>query len=52
LVKKIVPGAGSSKKTSPVRSTRTQSHMITTVSFPDNGHGAAIAAGFGWRNGG
>jgi len=26
--------------------------MITTVSFPDNGHGAAIAAGFGWRNGG
>jgi hypothetical protein len=21
-------------------------------SFPDNGHGAAYAAGFGWRNGG
>jgi hypothetical protein len=23
-----------------------------SVFFPDNGHGAANAAGFGWRNGG
>jgi hypothetical protein len=27
-------------------------HEHCSSFFPDNGHGAANAAGFGWRNGG
>jgi hypothetical protein len=27
-------------------------HEHHSFFFPDNGHGAANAAGFGWRNGG
>jgi hypothetical protein len=30
----------------------TVAHERRSVFFPDNGHGAANAAGFGWRNGG
>jgi hypothetical protein len=30
----------------------TVAHELQSFLFPDNGHGAANAAGFGWRNGG
>jgi len=30
----------------------TVAHEHQSFFFPDNGHGAANAAGFGWRNGG
>jgi hypothetical protein len=30
----------------------TVAHEHHSFFFPDNGHGAANAAGFGWRNGG
>ena len=30
----------------------TVAHEHHSFFFPDNGHGAASAAGFGWRNGG
>jgi hypothetical protein len=30
----------------------TVAHEHRNFFFPDNGHGAADAAGFGWRNGG
>jgi hypothetical protein len=30
----------------------TAAHEHHSFFFPDNGHGAANAAGFGWRNGG
>jgi hypothetical protein len=30
----------------------TATHEHHSFFFPDNGHGAANAAGFGWRNGG
>jgi hypothetical protein len=30
----------------------TVAHEHSSIFFPDNGHGAANAAGFGWRNGG
>jgi hypothetical protein len=30
----------------------TVAHEHRSWLFPDNGHGAANAAGFGWRNGG
>jgi hypothetical protein len=30
----------------------TAAHEHHSIFFPDSGHGAAIAAGFGWRNGG
>jgi hypothetical protein len=30
----------------------TVTHEHRSFFFPDNGHGAADAAGFGWRNGG
>jgi hypothetical protein len=30
----------------------TVAHEHRSFFFPDNGHGAANAAGFGWRNGG
>jgi hypothetical protein len=30
----------------------TVAHEHYSFFFPDNGHGAANAAGFGWRNGG
>ena len=30
----------------------TVAHEHRSFFFPDNGHGAASAAGFGWRNGG
>jgi len=30
----------------------TVAHEHYSIFFPDNGHGAANAAGFGWRNGG
>ena len=30
----------------------TAAHEHRSFFFPDNGHGAANAAGFGWRNGG
>jgi hypothetical protein len=30
----------------------TVAHEHHSYFFPDNGHGAANAAGFGWRNGG
>jgi hypothetical protein len=30
----------------------TVAHERQSFFFPDNGHGAANAAGFGWRNGG
>jgi hypothetical protein len=30
----------------------TAAHEHHSFLFPDNGHGAADAAGFGWRNGG
>jgi hypothetical protein len=30
----------------------TVAHERQSFIFPDNGHGAANAAGFGWRNGG
>jgi hypothetical protein len=30
----------------------TVAHKHRSFLFPDNGHGAANAAGFGWRNGG
>jgi hypothetical protein len=43
------------KKKMAVRSTRepgTVAHDRRSFFFPDNGHGAANAAGFSWRNGG
>jgi hypothetical protein len=30
----------------------TVAHELHSFFFPDNGHGATKAAGFGWRNGG
>jgi hypothetical protein len=41
-------GGGREKK----RTLDTAAHEQHSFFFPDNGHGAANAAGFGWRNGG
>jgi hypothetical protein len=44
----LAPSDSKSRTLEPDKAAR-EHHSIF---FSDNGHGAAIAAGFGWRNGG
>jgi hypothetical protein len=46
----LVLSPGDSKGSTPDPDTGAHEHRSTF--FPDNGYGAANAAGFGWRNGG